>query len=407
MKLLLLWLFWTSAAVVVYTYIIFPVLVFLRGLLSHRPYKSAEITPAVSLIIAAYNEAGSIGAKLDNVLALDYPSDRLQVLVASDGSDDGTDAIVGRYTNQGINLLSLPRQGKAPALNAAAAAATGEILVFSDANSIYAPDAIRSLVRPFADPAVGGVAGNQRYLPEHNGDNMVDGERRYWRFDRKLKESQSQSGHAISATGAIYAIRRSLFRTVPTAVTDDFVTSTSVIAQGYRLVFAPDAIAYESAAKSGGQEFRRKVRVITRGLRAVLVMRQLLNPFRYGFYALQLFSHKVLRRLVVFPLLLLFLISPLLWQQGAFYQAATLAQYTFYGCAALGMILSKRKVGRLKIFTLPYFFCMVNLASLLATVNVMRGYRIELWEPQRQPLQHENSKRVAKRVTLSAPPEQS
>jgi cellulose synthase/poly-beta-1,6-N-acetylglucosamine synthase-like glycosyltransferase len=173
MKLLLLWLFWTSAAVVVYTYIIFPVLVFLRGLLSHRPYKSAEITPAVSLIIAAYNEAGSIGAKLDNVLALDYPSDRLQVLVASDGSDDGTDAIVGRYTNQGINLLSLPRQGKAPALNAAAAAATGEILVFSDANSIYAPDAIRSLVRPFADPAVGGVAGNQRYLPEHNGDKPV------------------------------------------------------------------------------------------------------------------------------------------------------------------------------------------------------------------------------------------
>ncbi|MFQ5856328.1 MAG: glycosyltransferase family 2 protein [Anaerolineae bacterium] len=381
---LLLMLFWGAAALIVYTYILFPALVFLRGWLLPRPYAAAEITPRVSMIIAAYNEAGSIEAKLNNILSLDYPRDRLEVLVASDGSNDGTDAIVRGYAKHGVKLLSLPRQGKASALNAAVAASTGEILVFSDANSMYAPDAIRALVRPFADPEVGGVAGNQRYLSEGNAGISSDGERSYWRFDRKLKQFQSQAGNVISATGAIYAIRRSLFQTIPEGVTDDFVTSTRVIAKGYRLVFAPGAVAYESVAKSGGVEFGRKVRVISRGLRGVLVTRELLNPLRYGFYALQLLSHKVSRRLVVFPLLVLLLVSPLLWQQGRFYQVATLAQVGFYGCAVLGMLLGGTPLGRLKIFAFPFYFCMVNTAALLATVNVLRGHHIVLWEPQRQ-----------------------
>jgi len=400
-------LFWSAAALIAYTYIFFPALVFLRGLLHRRPYRSAEITPQVSLIIAAHNEAGSIGAKLDNILSLDYPRDRLEVVIASDGSNDGTDAIVRGYAGQGVKLLSLPRQGKAPALNAAVAASTGEILVFSDANSMYAPDAIRALVRPFADPEVGGVAGNQRYASAPlrtdlagDSDGAGDGERSYWNFDRKLKQSQSRAGNAISATGAIYAIRRSLFRTVPVGVTDDFVTSTRVIAQGYRLVFAPDAIAYEPVARSSGAEFGRKVRVITRGLRGVLVMRELLNPFRYGFYAIQLFSHKVLRRLAVFPLLMLLLASPQLWQHGLFYQVATLVQLGFYGCGALGLLLGGTRLGRLKVFTIVFFFCMVNAASLLASVNVLRGRQIDRWEPQRQ-----GAHAAANHATVSSPQE--
>src|SRR5439155_1880657 len=138
--------------------------------------------------------------------------------------------------------------------------------------------------------------------------------------------------------------------------TDDFVASTAVIAQGYRLVLARDAVAYEAAADSSGVEFGRKVRVITQGLRSVQVMRELLNPFRYGFYALQLFSHKVLRRLMVFPLLLLFAASPLLWARGPLYQAAMVAQVAFYGCALAGLLLSGTRLGRLKVFTLPFFF---------------------------------------------------
>jgi cellulose synthase/poly-beta-1,6-N-acetylglucosamine synthase-like glycosyltransferase len=378
-------LFWSAMATIVYTYFIYPVITVLRGLFWVRPYESADVTPRVSLIIAAYNESKSIAAKIENILSLDYPSEQLEVVIASDGSNDGTDAIVRRYESPNLHLLSLPRQGKAPALNSAVAASSGEILVFSDANSMYAPDAIRALVRPFATSEVGGVAGNQVYLKKQSEGSITSaGEQSYWDFDRQLKQFQSKSGNVISATGAIYAIRRSLFHPVVAGVTDDFTISTDVIVQGARLVFAPDAIAFEPVAGAGGVEFGRKVRVITRGLRAVLVRRTLLNPFRYGFYSLQLFSHKVLRRLVVFPLLVLLLTSPFLWTLGLFYQVVTLGQVFFYGCAGLGWVLDKTRSRRVKIFTIPFYFCMVNYASLLATLNVLRGNRIERWEPQRQ-----------------------
>lgn len=376
-------LFWVAVILIAYTYLGFSVLIFLRGLLLRRPIRSEEITPQVSMLIAAHNEAGSIGAKLDNVLSLDYPADALEVIVASDGSDDGTNAIVETYAEKGVRLLALPRVGKAPALNAAAAAARGEILLFSDANSIYAEDAIRTLVRPFADAQVGGVAGNQRYLRQGDVQGAGQGEKSYWRFDRQLKEFQGRAGNAISATGAIYAIRRSLFQPIPGGVTDDFYTSTGVIVQGYRLVFAADAAAYEPVAASSGREFERKVRVITRGLQAVILRRTLLNPFRYGFYSLQLFSHKVLRRMVVFPLLVVAVLSPLLWSRGLVYQLSTVAQAGFYGIAALHLALRETRLGRSKVFALPFYFCMVNAACLLAVLNLLRGHRIERWEPQR------------------------
>lgn len=381
-----LFLFWGSIAFIVYTYLIFPVLVFFRGLIWNQPFKSAEINPlpSVSLIIAAYNEEKAIGEKLDNVLSLDYPRDRLEVIIASDGSTDSTNTIVQKYKDHKVKLLALPRLGKAAALNAAVAVSESELLVFSDANSIYSSDAIRALVRSFADPSVGGVAGDQRYFKKSNGivDNV--GERSYWNFDRIMKKFQSKTGNVISATGAIYAIRRSLFQTVPEGVTDDFVTSTSVIEQGYRLVFAPDAVAYESVAVTGGTEFGRKVRVITRGLRAVFVSRRkLLNPFQYGFYAIQLLSHKVLRRLIVFPLLLLFFVNPWLWQINTFYQLALLGQTAFYIFGILGLVLDGTRFGRLKIFNIPFYFCLVNAAALVATVNILRGQQIKHWEPQR------------------------
>ncbi len=380
-------LFWGALALVIYAYLIFPLLVLLRGVIWRQRYHSAPITPTVSLIIAAYNEAHSIRAKLENVLAMNYPHARLEVLVASDGSHDGTNEIVQEYADRGIRLLALPRQGKAAALNTAVAIATGDILVFSDANSMYVPDAIHALARPFADPTVGGVAGNQCYIKQKYKRVTNAGEHSYWNFDRKLKELQSEAGNAISATGAIYAIRRSLFQPAPAGVTDDFTISTGVIAQGYRLVFAPDAIAYEEVAASSRTEFGRKVRVMTRGLRAVVWRRELLNPFRYGFYSLQLFSHKVVRRLVVLPLLVLLLVSPLLWSMGPFYQLATLAQAAFYSCGAIGVWLGDSRLGKQKIFALPAFFCMVNAAALLATMNLVRGHRIERWEPQRPDVQ--------------------
>jgi cellulose synthase/poly-beta-1,6-N-acetylglucosamine synthase-like glycosyltransferase len=390
-------LFWSATGLLAYTYVLFPLLLLLRAALRPRPHASGEITPSVTLVISARNEAASIGAKLENLLSLDYPADRLEVVIASDGSDDGTDELVRGYTERGVRLVSLPRVGKAAALNAAVAEARGEILVFSDANSIYAPDALRALVRPFADPSVGGVAGDQRYRSGDGTDAIASGEQRYWDLDRLLKAAESRAGSTISATGAIYAVRRSLFRLVPPGVTDDFFTSTGAIAQGYRLVFAADAVAYEPVAKTSEVEWGRKVRVMTRGLRGVLMRRELLDARRHGFYAVQLLTHKLLRRTMVFPLALAAGTSPLLWRRGRIYRAATLAQAAVYGLGAGGMLLRGRPLGRSKVFMLPAFFCFVNAASFRAVVNVVSGRHIDRWEPQRPP-------EVPEEAEAAAPP---
>ena len=379
-------IFWVAAIFIVYTYIGFPLGVVLRGLLWGRPYKHEELTilPTVSIVISAYNEARSISTKLENILSMDYPRDCLEVVISSDGSTDGTDAIVEEYKEHGVKLLSLSRVGKAAALNAAVSASSGEILVFSDANSMYKADAARELVRPFGDPKVGGVAGNQIYRKEVSGGSSVDGERAYWNFDRMLKKFQGQSGNTLAATGAIYAIRRSLFQPIPDGVSDDLFTSTGVIAQGHRLVFSSTAIAYEPVAASSHAEFGRKVRVIIRSWKAFIFRRELLNPFRYKYYAIQLFSHKILRYLVVFPLLVLVLVSPFIWKAGFIYQMATIAQVAFYSCALIGWRFHGTGFARKKIFTIPFYFCMVNAASLVAFIKVLRGQQIKHWEPQRQ-----------------------
>ena len=307
----------------------------------------------MSVIIAARNEAADIGRRLENLVALDYPRDRLEVVIASDGSEDGTAAIVAGWSDRGVRLLDLPRVGKADALNAAVAASSGEILVFSDANSMFAPDAVRALVRRFADPEVGGVAGDQRYETAATGDGLAEGERGYWDLDRLLKIAESRAGNVVSATGAIYAIRRTLFRPVATGVTDDFYTSVAVVAQGRRLVFARDAVAFEPPAKSGGDEFGRKVRIMTRGLRGTILMRELLDPRRHGFYAIQLAWHKIFRRLMVVPLLGLFASSLLLVGRGRIYTLAALAQLAGYGLGLAGLALRDQPVGRKKLALVP------------------------------------------------------
>lgn len=379
---LILILYWFAWSLVLYTDALFPVLLLLRGLIRPQAYRTAGITPDVSLVITVHNEEACIAARLDNVLALDYPSDRLEVIVASDGSSDHTNEIVRGYQTPGIRLLELPWRGKTVALNNAVAAASGEILVFSDANSIYHPESIRRLVAPFADPRVGGVAGNQRYLPKAVGERYAKGERLYWVYERLLKLLQSNGGNTIAATGAIYAIRRSLFRNVPSGVTDDFVISTSVILQGYRLVYVAEAVAWEPVATSAQREYNRKVRVITQGFRSIMVMRELLNPFRYGFYAVQLFTHKVLRRLLLIPLLVILLLNPLLWTQGLIYQLLLVVQIAFYGCALLGSMLEKKAIGQIPVLALPYYFFVVHVAAIVGLMKALRGHRIDLWEPQ-------------------------
>jgi cellulose synthase/poly-beta-1,6-N-acetylglucosamine synthase-like glycosyltransferase len=386
-------LFWLATGLIGYTYVGFPVLVMLRARLRPRPHTTADVTPPVSVVIAAHEEEASIGARVDNLLAVDYPREQLEIVIASDGSTDRTVAEARRRDDPRVRVLDLPRTGKASALNAAVAASTGEILVFSDANTAYAPDAIRQLVRSFADPDVGGVAGNQVYLKALPGEPLDAsdataigaGERSYWDFDRVLKDAESLGGSVISATGAIYAIRRELFREVPDGVTDDFMTSTRVIAAGRRLVFEPNAVALEPVAGSSRGEYKRKVRIMTRGLRGVAMARGLLDPRRYGFYAVQLFTHKVLRRLMAIPLLVIAVTSLTLWEDGPIYRLAVLGQVLVYGLGAVGLGLRGHRAGRRPWFSLPAFFLLVNIASLHAAWNLVSGRRIDRWQPARRP----------------------
>lgn len=377
------WLFWGALGALLYGYVGFPLLTALRALVAPRPVRrDPAFRPPVSLIIAAHNEEQVIVQKLDNTRALAYPQHLVEIIVASDGSDDRTEALVAGYGDPGVRLLSLPRGGKNRALNAAVAAARHDILVFSDADSMLAPDALAHLVAPFADPAVGGVGGDYRYAGR--GER---GERDYWSFDRALKRWQSRAFSMTSATGQLYAMRRSLLRPIPDGVTDDFFASVQAPLAHRRLVFEPRAVAYGPAAPEARAEFRRKVRVITAGLRGVWLARAGLNPRTHGLFAVQLFSHKVLRRLNVLPLLAISVAAPLLWGQGWIYRLAATALAGLHGLGALGLLLRGTRVGRSRLLSLPFFFELVNCAVLAALVELARGERHDTWVPEREALE--------------------
>jgi len=381
----LVWVaFWLAVGSLVYAYAGFPALVGAVGWLRRREVNKKPITPSVSLIIAAYNEEESIGRRLRNALALDYPQELLEIIVASDGSTDRTEAIVERTANPCIHLLRLPRLGKIPALNAAVAQARGEILVFSDANSMCDSKALRKLTQNFADAEVGGVVGNTGYFVSPDSESSSRGEDLYWNYDSWLKQLESFSGNVVSAHGGLYAIRRELYIPVSDpAVTDDFAISTAVIEQGRRLVFECEAHSCETAVPKAGREFQRRTRLMTRGLRALLLRKRLLNPFRYGFYSLALFSHKVLRRLLAVALLIVFAGSLALSSGGVLYSFAVAAQVVFYGAAGAGYLLRRTRLGHRKCLYIPFFYCMANAAALVAVAKLMLGERIALWQPQR------------------------
>jgi cellulose synthase/poly-beta-1,6-N-acetylglucosamine synthase-like glycosyltransferase len=375
-------LFWASALLVGFTYVGAPLLILARAAIRPRPVRSAPIEPSISVVIAARNEAAVIGGRLANLAALDYPPDKLQVIIASDGSEDDTVGIAREATIGRLTVLDLARVGKADALNAAVDLADGEIVVFTDANTAFAADALRALVRPFADPTVGGVAGNQVYASERRSAAEA-GERSYWDFDRLLKRAESAAGSTVSATGAIYGLRRDLVPTIVAGVTDDFYASTAVIERGFRLVFAHDAIAFEPPAASTSREYGRKVRIISRGFRGVATRRALLDPRRTGFYAIQLGWHKLLRRLMAAPVLVMGAMSLWLAGESRMHRLLAALQIGGYGAATIGLLAPTSRIGRSRPVALGSFFVMVNIASLHAAINVLRGKRIERWEPAR------------------------
>ena len=378
------WVFWLALGLLVYTYAGFPLTLWAFAAIRRGRVAKGDVTPRVSVIIAAYNEAQNVARRLENALSSDYPPDRLEVLLASDGSSDATESIASCYDESGVRVLKLPRRGKIFALNDAARVASGEVLVFTDANTFLEKGALRALVSNFAEPAVGGVVGNTDYELSPGAESSGKGESLYWRYDKWLKALESQSGSVVSAHGGLYAIRRELYQMpADPAVTDDFAISTAVVEQGYRLVFEPDARAWEETAPKAAGEFRRRVRLMTRGLRGVALRRRLLNPFRYGFYSHVLFTHKVLRRVVPLALPILLLTSLLAWEESAFFRFAFLAQAGFYVLAAGGYATRGTYVGKSKALYVPFYVCLANAAALVALWKFAIGVKISRWEPVR------------------------
>ena len=302
--------------VLVYVYAGYPLLCWLLSRLRRRPVRSAPGTPPVTIVISAYNEAGCIEATLRNKLALDYPDDLCEIIVVSDGSDDGTDEIVARIAAAAPDRVRLlrqePRAGKTNALNAAASIARGEILVFSDANSLYAPDALRRLVEPFADPAVGYATGRMLYKAP-DGSLTGEGCSAYMRYENSLRGLESAMGSVVGVDGGIDAVRASHYAAMREDQQPDFVLPLSVVQRGLRVVFVPQARLYEASLARAGDEFRMRTRVALRAWHALRDMAILLNPLRYGIFSWQLFSHKWLRYLAPVFQATAFLANVFLW----------------------------------------------------------------------------------------------
>lgn len=401
MLIALLIIFWTSIFLIAYALFGFPLLLWLRAKLFPLPVTDEAAIPTVSVVIAAYNEEREIVKRIENILACNYPAEKLEILIASDGSTDATHELVRGFEDRGVKLFEYVRMGKSQVINGTIPHASGDVLVFSDANTHFRYDALHNVCAPFADEQIGGVAGNQIYTRDETDSLSADGEKSHWAFDTWLKKMQSAGGSVTSATGAIYAIRTKLFEPTPEDSMDDFMISTGVVAQGYRLVYSHDAIAVEPVATRSNVEVQRKIRVMTQGLRSVIHRRRLLNPLRFGFYAIQLFTHKVLRRLLVIPFAAILLTSPFLWSVGPVYQVVVVIEAGILIAACIGLLLSRVGRWQSKIFAIPCFFVMVNIAALIALWNTFTGRRIKKWEPERHTLAGDSGSSAFNRSTVT------
>jgi len=379
-------LFWTAAALVIYVYAGYPLfLLFVRALTgARRTQLAADHAPPITLIISAYNEAEIIGEKIANSLSLGYPADRLEILVVSDCSSDGTDEIVTAVKDPRVRLLRMPeRGGKTLGLNAAVTAARGEILVFSDANAMYVHDALATLARNFADPGVGAVVGESTYSQDSQAQAGADkDESLYWRYEVMIKRLESALGSTVGGDGAIYAIRKSLYRPMRADALSDFVNPLQIVQAGFRCIYEPQARSIENAAGDFEREFRRKVRIVNRAWRAMMTLKGLLNPLRYGLFSLQIFSHKLLRWLVPVFLVVCLVANVAIAGRHWFYAAALGIQLAFYGLAAIGHLLRRRRSVP-RIFAVPYYFVMVNIASARGIAEAYRGKTYTTWTTAR------------------------
>jgi cellulose synthase/poly-beta-1,6-N-acetylglucosamine synthase-like glycosyltransferase len=374
--------FIAAIAVMALIYVGYPALMLALSFVFRRPVRRADITPRVSVIIAAYNEERDIEAKLKNTIALDYPRDRMEVIVASDCSTDRTDEIVRGFSERGVILSRQPdRFGKTGAQGRAVKVSSGDILVFSDATTMYELDALRKIVRSFADPEVGCVAGQLIYV-DAAASAVGRGCRSYWGYEKFLKRCESQVGSLVGVSGCLYAVRRSCHARLANDMIDDFAIPTEIHLQGLRTVYEPEAIAMEDTNRRAKDEFRMRVRVIKQTMSALGRYSEVLNPFRHKMFAIQMIAHKLLRYTAPLLLISALVSSGVASHSVEWLRLAFLGQLALYGAAVIGWIgeLLKIKLGPLAI---PYYFALVNAASCVAFLKALCGKAYVVWEPNR------------------------
>ena len=366
------WIFWLSFALLVYAYFGYAILLWLQVRLRRRPTQKSPMTPTVSIIIAARNEEANLPTKLDNLRKLDYPQDRLQIVIVSDGSNDRTVEILHEHTAMICPVILESSCGKACALNAGVQRATGEILVFLDARQRVDRDAIRELVSCFTDVTVGAVSG-ELLLESNTSESAPEAVGIYWKIEKAVRKLESDSGSVVGVTGAIYAIRHELYTEIPCGtILDDVFIPMQVARAGFRVIFQPSAIAHDKVFSENDKEFYRKVRTLTGNYQLLRLAPWLLtsaNPLLF-----RLMSHKLLR--LTAPLLLLLILLASALSSELFYRCFFWVQIILYGLAIIGWLRPFTR--RYKLIAIAHFFVLLNVTVVLAFYNFVAG-RSRVW----------------------------
>jgi biofilm PGA synthesis N-glycosyltransferase PgaC len=373
------WTFWVAFALLAYVYVGYAAVAALRAWLRPRIRVRAAIEPTVSILVVANNEAARIEARIENLLALDYPSDLLEIVIASDGSTDDTVAIAQRYEDSGVRVCAFEkRRGKSAVLNAVVPTLRGEIVLFADARQQFDCDALRAIVSNFADPCVGAVSGELMLRATAGTTAAGYGTAFYWRYEKFVRSMESRADSTICATGAVYAIRREAFEPIPDdTILDDILIPLRIVRRGYRVLFEPEARAYDSVAPSARYELTRKMRTNAGLFQLFARERWLLNPLRNRLW-FETMSHKGLR--LALPLLhAMLLVATLGLADGWFYQVALAAQLLFYGEAVAGH-LQRDARRRSMIFSVPYAICLLSWAAAVGFVRFVAHRQQVTWE---------------------------
>jgi cellulose synthase/poly-beta-1,6-N-acetylglucosamine synthase-like glycosyltransferase len=382
--------FWCAALLLVHTYFLYPLVLFaldgvaqvlhnvryMRSGAHRRRGEQAGELPRVSLVVAAYNEASCIEEKLRNSLALDYPAERFEVLIGSDGSTDGTDERVLRCTDERVRLSAAPRGGKTSVLNRCIPVAKGDIVVLSDANTMIEPEAVKRLVRHFEDPEVGAVCGQLRLF---NPTKAEYEESTYWTYESLIKFYEGKRGAVVGANGGLYAIRRSLFTALPpSTIVDDFVIPLRILEKGYKVVYEPEAVAHEETTEDYGKEFGRRARIAAGNFQSLRMVPGLLSPLA-GFPAFAFWSHKLLRWCAP-ALMALALVANLFLLNSNFYRLMFAGQVLFYMLAYLGKAGALKRGTARRVASVAYYFVTMNLAIVVGFWRFLRNTQRAAWD---------------------------